>query len=176
MAQHVHHVFLRPFAEEAVITVLALGDIPFVERLQHHHKAHLVAQFHQFGSRHVVGGTYRVATHVLQHRQLAAQGSHIHGSPQRTEVVMVAHPLELAVLPVQEETLVGHNLQAADAETGRVFIRLPVIHVNLRYRLIQERRFGRPQLRGIYQKVLLKGHSVIDFARIVFHRYHLPFG
>ena len=95
---------------------------------------------------------------------------------QRTEVVMVAHPLELAVLPVQEETLVGHNLQAADAETGRVFIRLPVIHVNLRYRLIQERRFGRPQLRSIYQKVLLKGHSVIDFARIVFHRYHLPFG
>ena len=43
VAQHVLHVFLRPFIEEAVVSVLAFGDVPFVKRLHHHHESHLVA-------------------------------------------------------------------------------------------------------------------------------------
>ena len=41
--KHIHHISFRPFVEEPVIAILALGVIPLVERLDHHHKAHLVA-------------------------------------------------------------------------------------------------------------------------------------
>ena len=136
LAKHVHHVLLRPLVEEAVVTVLTLGDIPFVERLEHHHEAHLVAELHQLGRGHIVGGADGVATHVLEQRQLAAEGSHIDGSTQRTKVVMVAHALELAVLSVEEEALVGHQLDAADTEAGDVFVHLTAVHVYLRRGLI----------------------------------------
>ena len=136
LAKHVHHVLLRPLVEEAVVTVLTLGDIPFVERLEHHHEAHLVAELHQLGRGHIVGGADGVATHVLEQRQLAAEGSHIDGSTQRTKVVMVAHALELAVLSVEEEALVSHQLDAADAEAGDVFVHLTAVHVYLRRGLI----------------------------------------
>ena len=131
LAEHVHHVPLRPLVEETVVTVLTLGDIPFVERLEHHHEAHLVAELHQLGRGHIVGGA-----DVFEQRQLAAEGSHIDGGTQRTKVVMVAHALKLAVLAVEEEALVGHQLDASDTEAGDVFVHLTAVHVYLRRSLI----------------------------------------
>ena len=119
-----------------MVPVLTLGDIPFVERLEHHHEAHLVAELHQLGRGHIVGGADRVAPHVLKQRQLAAESSHIDGGTQRAEVVMVAHTLKFAVLAVEEEALVGHQFDASDAETGDVLVHLTAVHVYLRRGLI----------------------------------------
>lgn len=47
MVQHVHQIAFDPLVEIAVITVPALGHLPLVERLDHHHESHLVAQFDQ---------------------------------------------------------------------------------------------------------------------------------
>ena len=66
MMQHVYHILFCPFVEIAVITILTFGNIPFIERFQHHHKAHLVTEFHQFGCRHIVGGTDCITSHILQ--------------------------------------------------------------------------------------------------------------
>ena len=65
IVQHIHHITFRPFVEVTVISVFTLGDVPFVERFDHHHKSHFVAQLHQFGSRHIVGSTNGVAAHIL---------------------------------------------------------------------------------------------------------------
>ena len=130
LAEHVHHILLRPLVEEAVVAVLTLGNVPLVERLEHHHETHLVTELHQLGRRHIVGGADGIATHVLEQRQLAAEGT------QRAEVVMVAHALELAVLAVEEEALVGHQLDASDAEAGDVLVHLTAVHVYLRRGLI----------------------------------------
>lgn len=54
MVQHVHQIAFDPLVEIAVITVPALGHLPLVERLDHHHESHLVAQFDQRLGRHVV--------------------------------------------------------------------------------------------------------------------------
>jgi len=144
MAQHIHHVPLRPFVEVTVIAVIAFGNIPFIERLYHHHKAHFVAKLHQFRSRHVVRCTDGIATHILQQRELAAESSHIDGSPQRPQVVMVADTLELTVLAVQEKTFVRHNLYATDAETGGIFVHQPAVGIYLGRRLVEPGCLRRP--------------------------------
>ena len=67
-----------------------------------------------------MAGAYGVASHVLQHFQLVAQGADIDGGAQKTEVVVVADTLELTHFSVEHESLVGHKLQAAYAEAGGV--------------------------------------------------------
>ena len=43
--------------EITVITVFTLGDVPFIERFNHHHKSHFVTQCYEFGSRHIMRST-----------------------------------------------------------------------------------------------------------------------
>ena len=72
-AKHPHHIPLCPtysgniglLIEETVISVLTFGNIPFIERLYHHHKAHFLTQLHQFRCRHIVGSTDGIAAHIL---------------------------------------------------------------------------------------------------------------
>ena len=105
-----------------MIAVLALGDVPLVEGLDHHHEAHLVAEFHEFGRGHVVRGADGVAAHFFQQGQLVAQGGLIDGGAERAKVVVVAHALDLAPLAVEIEALVGNQREGADAEAGLVLV------------------------------------------------------
>ena len=124
MMEHVYHVSLRPYpavsavlVEESVVSVLAFGDVPFVEVLAHDHESHLVAKLDQLFGRHVVRGAYRVAAHVLQHRELAADGSFIDSRSERTEVMVEADSAELALLSVEEESLVRDHLNRPETES-----------------------------------------------------------
>ena len=65
VVQHIHHIAFCPFVEVTVISVFTFGDVPFVERFDHHHESHFIAQFHEFGSRHIMGSTNGVASHIL---------------------------------------------------------------------------------------------------------------
>ena len=129
LTKHVHHVTLGPLVEETVIAAVTLGHIPFVKGFQHHHEAHLVAQLHQLGGRHVVTGADGIAAHVLEHGQLVADGVLIDGRPQRTEVMMQAHALELAQFAIEEEALVGHELHRAYAEDRLVLVHLAPVYI-----------------------------------------------
>ncbi len=136
LTQHVHHVTFCPFAEVAVIAVLAFGNVPLVERFQHHHKTHLIAKLHQLRRRHIMGSAHGIATHIFQQRKLTAQGSYIDRSPQRSEVVMIAYSLKLAMLAIQEEALIGYDFDATDAETGGIFIRQLAVGIDFGNRFI----------------------------------------
>ena len=43
--QHVYHIAFRPLFEKSMVPVLTLGDVPLVERLNHHHESHFIAKF-----------------------------------------------------------------------------------------------------------------------------------
>ena len=84
MVEHIDHIPFSPYApvsavlvEESVVAVFAFGDVPFVEILAHHHKAHFVAELDQFFCRHIVRGADGVAAHILENCELAADGSFI---------------------------------------------------------------------------------------------------
>ena len=120
VAEHVDHVALRPCVEEPVVAVLTLGDIPLVERLQHHHESQLVAEPDQFGRRHVVRSADGIAAHVLEDAQLPADGRFVHGGAERAEVVVQADAFDLPALPVQFEAAFGGHGNAPDAENRLV--------------------------------------------------------
>lgn len=131
LAKHVYHILLGPLLKEAVIAVFAFGNVPLVERFHHHHKAHLIAKFNQLRRRHVVRRTDGITSHIFQQCQLTAKSRYIDCGSQRAKVVMIAYPLELTMLAVQEETFVGHQLNAADTETGSILVGLLPIYINL---------------------------------------------
>ena len=84
VVQHIHHIAFCPFVEVTVISVFTFGDVPFVERFDHHHESHFITQFHEFGSRHVVGSTNGIASHVFQECELVAKCRYVDGCTQRT--------------------------------------------------------------------------------------------
>lgn len=91
-----------------------------------------------------MGGTDRIATHVFQDADLAADGSIVDGGAQRAEVVMVADALKDSPLAVQEKAFVRYNLDRADTERSRVDILQAVAFVQAGFCLIQSRHFRRP--------------------------------
>ena len=61
MVKHIYHIPFCPdtavsaiLVEEAVVAVLAFGDVPLVEVFEHYHKAHLVAELDELLCRHIV--------------------------------------------------------------------------------------------------------------------------
>ena len=183
MVQHVDHILLSPFLPEPVVAVLALGHIPFVKVLHHHHQSHLIAEFHQFGSRHVVAGAHGIASHGLEQLQLVTDGTLVDCSPKGTQVVVQADTLEFRGFPVQEESLFRYKFNAAYTETGYVSIYLFVIHINMCMSLVECRILRTPQARVIYHEVLLEESHHPAFHGLLCHRplrvehlSHFPFG
>ena len=72
LMQHIYHITLRPLIEVTVIAVCTFGNIPFIERFQHHHESHFITKLHQFRRRHIMGSTDSITAHIFQHRKLAA--------------------------------------------------------------------------------------------------------
>ena len=81
---HIGDIPFPPLVELFVIVILGLSTVPYIERLNHHHHTHLVAQFNQLRVRHVMTRTNCIATHVLQHRYLVTQRIFVHRSAERT--------------------------------------------------------------------------------------------
>ena len=156
LMEHVHHVPFSPFIEKAVVAVGAFGYVPFVERLYHHHEAHLVTKAHKFRSRHVVGCADGIAAHILQKVELMPKGGNIDGGAERAEVMMVADALELAALTVEIESLFRYELYGADAETGLVDILKAAAVINPCDGGVESRRLRGPQLRILHNQILHK--------------------
>ena len=81
MMYQIHEVFLHPFVENQIIAVRTFRLVPLVEALCHQHHTHLIASLYQLGSRHIMGSTDSVASHVLQDPDLTTDSGIIDGSP-----------------------------------------------------------------------------------------------
>ena len=109
-------VLLVPVVEEQMIIVRPLAALPAIKRLVHHQHAHPVAQIEQFRRGRIVAGADGVAAHLLQNLNLPLQRAGVDGRAERAQVVMVANAVESDALAVQQETVVGGELDRADAE------------------------------------------------------------
>ena len=168
MPDHVDHVFLRPFAENRTISVGTFGaETPVVERLDHKHHSHLVAELDKFRRRHVVGGADGVGSHVLQQFDLMAESSAVDGCSQRSEVVVVADTFEFGVFSVEEESLFWDVLYRADTESGCIFVDRFAVDAESGACTVEIRSLGIPQHGFRNKEVLVERLSVTMIQGVV---------
>ena len=136
MMNQIHQILLHPFVKNFVIAVGDLRRLPFVERLGHHHHPHLVAKLDELRRRHIVRCPDGIAAHVLQYPYLSPDSCLVHGSPQRSQVVVVADTPQFHRFSVQEKAFAGDNLYRTDAEARTILVFQRPAFVNLRLRYI----------------------------------------
>ena len=81
----------------------------------------------------------------------------VHGSTERAQIVVVAHPLELAGLAVQGKTFFRDERDGADAEDGLVGVRQPLPDIHAGTGLVQGRMLRRPARGPLHQELLDEG-------------------
>ncbi len=171
---HVDHVAFGPFVEEIAVAILALGaEGPVVERLDHEHQAHLVAELNQLRRRHIVTCAHRVGAHVLEHLQLMAERRFVDSGAERAEVVMVVDTLNLALDAVEVEAVGGAELYGADAEALRVRVDHIAVDHHVDNSTVERRRFRAPELRSGHLEILLHIDSRIVGVGVRVSCHHL---
>ena len=104
-----HHLFeILPFG-------YARRAVPLVEAFVPHQETHFIAQIQQLLRAGVVRGADRVHAHVLHHLQLTAHRALVERHPQRAEIGMKVHALELHAPAVEMKTVVRGELRPADS-------------------------------------------------------------
>ena len=112
-------------AKNSAIPIMAaaiLADGPAIEHLVHHQKAQAVAQIEELRGGRIMGGANCVATDLLKEFQPAFPRPEGNGRTQAAGIVMEADAFDTNVFTVEEQTLVGVEADAADAERGLGFI------------------------------------------------------
>ena len=89
--------------EDKVVAVPAFRLAPFVERLRHHHHSLFIANVHLPLARHIVGGTDRIASHLLEQPYLPTERRFVECSPDRPKIMMETNTLELALCTVESK-------------------------------------------------------------------------
>ena len=125
-----------------------------LKRLQHEHQAHGVAQFHEFGSRHIVGSAHGISAHILEHAELAGYGLPVDCRSEGAEVMVEAHALELAFLPVEIEAVPFTQFYGAYAEGSGVGIESASVALHACHGLIHVGTLGTPQARSRHTQIL----------------------
>lgn len=93
---------------------------PHVEGLVHDQEAHAVGELQQLGRRRIVASAQGVGAHLREQLELALERAEVERRAERAQVVVVAHPLQLELLAVQEEAAVGVEAQRANSEARLV--------------------------------------------------------
>ena len=122
MSDKIDEVLFCPLLEIEVIAVLHLRSYPTVEGLGHEHHTHLVTNLDKFWSRHIVGCSDGVATHILKHTDLSADTGFIGYRTERTEIMVVAYTLEYSLLTVKEESLIRSKFNCTYTESCLNFV------------------------------------------------------
>ena len=131
-------------------------------RLVEHQHPEFVAGVEQFRSRWVVRGADPVAAHFLElpHAEI------LHRIRQRHAdagvILVVARPLDLDGLAVQQEALVGIELEVANAEARLVAIYDRAAGVHLSHQLVEVPLFQGPQRRLADDHLLFVGALAQD--------------
>ena len=89
--------------------------------------------------------TDSVHTHRLQLRELTMQGILVEGSPQTTEVMMLAHAVELEVFTVEPKACLRVEAEITKARRGLIDIYHLSSHFHLRTHLVCIRGIARPE-------------------------------
>ncbi len=174
-------ILLMPLVEQVIpaVVVARLGLTPGVEHLVQDHEAHAVGKVEQFRGRRVVAGAEGIAAHLPQQLELPLEGPHVDRRAQGAQVVMIADAVELEMLAVDQQPLVGVVLHGTHAEGGLVGIdHVAVLHER-GHGHIAMGRIGAPQLRigqraGSLDRCALSGGDLDGFGRNAGHGLASP--
>lgn len=135
-------ILVAPGLEEPCVAILTFRVDPHVEALRHDHHAEGVAHIHLHLRGEIVRGTDGVAAHLLQLLYLSDNSGFVHGSAERTEVMVEADTLELAAHTVEPEAMDGVSLNGPNAKAhGEIVQCFPIT--------IRQRQFQRIEVRGL---------------------------
>ena len=99
-----------------MVVVGVLGDGPAVEHLVHDEEAHAVGEVEEFGCGWVVGGADGVDAEGAKGDEATLPGGEWDGGAECAGVGVEGYAVDLVVLAVEEETLIGVEVELADAE------------------------------------------------------------
>ena len=120
-----YHILVRPVIEKTGIAVGFLGNRPGIGKFIHHQESHPVAQVQEFRCGRVVGGTYGIAAHILEHCKSPYPCCRVPGCTQGTCIMMEADSFHECLHSVQVEPI-GFELDASDTERCRDAVLVPV--------------------------------------------------
>ncbi len=115
-------ILLVPVIEEQMIIVFGFAAFPAIEGLIHNEHAQAVAEIEQFRGGRIVAGANGVAAHLLQNFDLPLQGAEVDGGAEGAEVVVVADAVQGNAAAVEQKTVVGRELNFADAKGSLVAV------------------------------------------------------
>ena len=84
------YILLHPFLEKSGIIIRILCHLPHIERFGYDQKSHLIRQFHQFHSGHIVGSPHSIDTHGTHEFKFPAHGFFVKSRSQCSEVMVIA--------------------------------------------------------------------------------------
>jgi len=148
--------------------------IPLVKGFINHQQAHAVAELRQFGSGHIVAVPYGIHAHFLHNPQLTFHGYRQESSPQRSLVMMQAHPLHIHSAAVEQHPVVGGKHHRTEPKSSLGNIQLLALTRNDSLHRVEVRGIQIPQLHIRYAQFLLQHMAVAgpDLERSA-HRSHL---
>ena len=79
-----------PLWEESCIIISGLRSLPHVKSFINDQKSHLIRQFHQFHSGHIVGSPHSIDTHGTHEFKFPAHGFFVKSRSQCSEVMVIA--------------------------------------------------------------------------------------
>ena len=138
----VGHVPLVPFVEVVAVPVgadLCFRHLPLVEGLVHDQESHAVAQVQKLLRVGIVAGAYGVTAHLSQQFEAPLPDPLGHRRPHAAGVVVQAHAVQLHLLAVQQEALVGVENRFADADGRIVLVHYPVLQAHRAADFVQVR-------------------------------------
>ena len=109
-------VALGPVVEVEVVVVGILGDGPAVEHLVHDEEAHAVGEVEELGCGWVVRGADGVDAEGAEGGEAALPCGERDGGAEGSGVGVESDAVDLVVVAVEEEALVGVEVEFADAE------------------------------------------------------------
>ena len=84
------YILLHPLLEKSGIIIRILCHLPHIERFGYDQKSHLIRQFHQFHSGHIVGSPHSIDTHGTHEFKFPAHGFFVKSRSQCSEVMVIA--------------------------------------------------------------------------------------
>ena len=134
-------------------------------RLVQHQHSHAVAGVQKLRRRRIVRGAAGVRAHPLQPLQPVGLNAVRNGLAHARVVLVVAGPLDLHRLAVQEEPLVRIEAHGANAKRLRVPIGRGAVHLDRRHRAIHIRRVERPDVRVPHRRMQRKRGGIAGLNR-----------
>ena len=153
----IREITLVPFIEEAGIIAIRFLAAPHVKALVHHHDSHGITHIQKLGSRRIMTASDGIHTHIPEDGELAMKRILVEGGTETSEIVMLAHAIDLHILAIEKETLPGIKPHITEGGLRSGGIHHLAIHHQFALHGIEIALADRPEMRFPYLELLVLG-------------------